>query len=61
MPPVFVCPYCGATFATKAELDAHIKSEHPEEVPPEKEFPWAPVAIGTGIAVIAILAARRKK
>ena len=36
-PPVppegYVCPYCGAPFATQEELDAHIESEHP--APPE--------------------------
>jgi len=25
---VYSCPYCGATFSTQAELDAHIASEH---------------------------------
>ncbi len=26
---LFVCPYCGETFDTQEELDAHIASEHP--------------------------------
>lgn len=26
--PVYTCPYCGATFSSQAELDAHIASEH---------------------------------
>jgi len=26
---VYTCPYCGATFSSQAELDAHIASEHP--------------------------------
>lgn len=26
---LFVCPYCGDTFDTQGELDAHIASEHP--------------------------------
>lgn len=25
----YVCPYCGATFATYEELVAHIQSQHP--------------------------------
>lgn len=33
-PDVFVCPHCGAEFLTKAELDAHIASEHPGKPPP---------------------------
>ena len=28
--PAYTCPYCGATFATKSELDAHIAEAHPE-------------------------------
>ena len=33
-PIIYTCPYCGATFATYAELLAHIELEHPEEPPP---------------------------
>lgn len=32
-PPVYTCPYCGATFSTQAELDAHIQSQHPAPPP----------------------------
>lgn len=28
-PPEYICPYCGATFATYEELSAHIEAEHP--------------------------------
>jgi len=28
-PEGYVCPYCGATFATYEELAAHVQSEHP--------------------------------
>lgn len=28
---VYVCPYCGAEFATEEELCQHIEQEHPEE------------------------------
>ena len=31
-PAVFTCPYCGATFSSQAELDAHIATEHPPTV-----------------------------
>jgi len=63
-PAVYTCPYCGATFSTEAELDAHINAEHPEEVPPEeKKFPWAWVLIGGGatIAVIGLATAAKKR
>jgi len=60
-PPVYTCPYCGATFATKAELDAHIKSEHPEIPPPEAEFPWVPVALIGGGAIVAVAALTKGK
>ncbi|MBA7628107.1 hypothetical protein ES703_35577 [subsurface metagenome] len=30
-PERYVCPYCGATFATYEELAAHVQSEHPGE------------------------------
>ncbi len=30
-PKLYECPYCDATFETKAELDAHIEAEHPGE------------------------------
>lgn len=31
----YECPYCDATFKTKAELDAHIEAEHPGEPIPD--------------------------
>lgn len=30
-PEGYVCPYCGATFATYEELVAHVQTEHPGE------------------------------
>ncbi|GEM_PF-4637260 len=33
-PPEYVCPYCGATFDSQAELDAHIEEDHYEPPPP---------------------------
>ncbi|MBA7498885.1 hypothetical protein ES704_01623 [subsurface metagenome] len=33
-PEGYVCPHCGAEFATEGELLAHIELEHPE-LPPE--------------------------
>lgn len=62
-PPIYTCPYCGATFSTQAELDAHIESEHPEEVPPEEvKFPWGTViAVGAGGMILGLLATRGKK
>jgi len=29
---IFTCPYCGATFSTQTDLDAHITSVHPSVV-----------------------------
>ncbi|NVM22986.1 MAG: C2H2-type zinc finger protein [Desulfobacterales bacterium] len=62
---LFVCPYCGAPFSSQADLDAHIASEHPGEVPGiiglldwlKANWPW--VAAG-GIALTAIIAMTRK-
>lgn len=28
-PPQYVCPTCGTSFSSQAELDAHIASAHP--------------------------------
>ena len=36
-PTVFTCPYCGATFATEEELNEHLQTEHPGELP----TPWS--------------------
>ncbi len=36
-PTVFTCPYCGATFATEEELNDHLQTEHPGELP----TPWS--------------------
>lgn len=33
-PEVYTCPYCGDTFPTKEERDAHILAVHPEVPPP---------------------------
>ena len=65
-PPVYPCPYCPAFFATQEELIAHIELVHPELPPPppppeEKKFPWLPVALIGGGAVVAIVAAKPKK
>jgi hypothetical protein len=46
-PPKFECPYCDATFKTKAELDAHIEAEHPGEPIPDGGEPAVKV-IGIG-------------
>jgi len=41
-PPVYTCPYCGATLGSQAELNDHVASVHPTEPPiaiaPEKPF-----------------------
>lgn len=68
-PPIYTCPYCGATLGSLGELNDHIASEHPTEPPiaavPEKPFYkrwafWVPVGgIATLITGIAIW--KRKK
>lgn len=30
-PEGYICPYCGATFATYEELVTHVQTEHPGE------------------------------
>jgi hypothetical protein len=47
-PTVYTCPYCGATFSSQAELNAHIQSQHP--TPPTG---WNLVAEVAGITVMA--------
>lgn len=32
-PIVYTCPYCGATFSTNADMQAHIQAVHPEQPP----------------------------
>lgn len=40
-PEEFVCPHCGATFATYEELVAHIQAVHPPEGPaPQTRDEW---------------------
>jgi len=43
-PPVYTCPYCGAPFASEAELNYHISTAHPPAPPPpvcqEGETMW---------------------
>ncbi|GAJ20421.1 unnamed protein product, partial [marine sediment metagenome] len=31
-PPVYTCPYCGATFASESELNVHTSAVHAEEL-----------------------------
>ena len=35
LPPTYICPYCGETFATYEELLAHIQAEHPNDPLPD--------------------------
>ena len=63
-PPVYTCPYCGETFDTLEELNAHIASEHPG-LPPVRgildwlkaNWKWLTVG-GISLGVIIILARR---
>ncbi len=61
-PPEYVCPYCGASFETQAELDAHIEAEHPDEPPPDGAPDWEKYAkwglIGGGALLIAAFVIR---
>jgi len=58
VPLEYTCPFCGTTFATQEELEAHIKAEHPEEV---GKFPWVLAAVIGGGAVLAIAVMKPKK
>ena len=70
-PPIYTCPYCGATLGSQAELSDHVASVHPTEPPiaavPEKPFYkrwafWIPVGgVVTLITGIGIAVKRRKK
>jgi hypothetical protein len=49
-PTVYTCSYCGATFATNEELQAHIASAHPEQPPVgEAKFEYASDIRETGL------------
>ena len=43
--PVYTCPYCGATFSSQAELDAHIATVHPPV--PEYTCPYCGATFST--------------
>lgn len=56
-PPVFTCAYCGATFATLAALEAHMKSEHPGAPPVEAyTCPYCGATFGSQAALNAHIA-----
>ena len=50
-PPVYTCPYCGAQFASQAELDAHIAAAHPPAVVPCEITITAPSSAKEGALV----------
>lgn len=39
----YVCPYCGMSFLTQAELDNHIRTNHPTPVPVPAGIAWASI------------------
>jgi uncharacterized membrane protein YvbJ len=47
----YTCEYCGLTFDTRAELEAHIAAEHAPTTP---LYIWIVIAIGA-ILVIAVI------
>lgn len=38
-PPIYTCPYCGATFSTSETLTRHVEQQHPPVEPPPEEPP----------------------
>lgn len=59
----YTCPYCGATFSTQQELDAHIQQEHPEKVPwYDEKYYGLPmyIYIGASVGLALIIALARR-
>lgn len=52
-PGEFPCPYCDMTFSTKAELDEHIRTVHPEEAETFLSKYW-PFLVGGGALILGI-------
>jgi len=63
---LYICSYCGASFGSQIDLDAHIAEAHPG-LPIAGVWDWlktnAPYLImaGLGVSSIAILAVKAKK
>lgn len=68
-PPIYTCPYCGATFGSQADLNDHIASVHPTEPPiaalPKKVWykRWTTWLLlgGLGTLITGIAIKKRKK
>lgn len=60
-PAVWTCSFCGDTFATEAELSAHIAAEYPT-VPTTPGYVWAIIGVGfvLVIAVIVLITRTRR-
>ncbi len=51
-PTPYACPYCPATFASQADLDAHIASEHPTNGEEKKVVFYSEVAYDGHVAMV---------